>query len=135
MTPELKKADKPPAPWWALNGYVLLVALLEVMVGITGILNTPNGSIGWFYRVSILVAGLMLVYSLFGQQVKWEVLGGLGLITGNLAAALNETISTFPPRIEWDTVILQVMIILCISVRVWALRRGGLSFIPPWEKS
>lgn len=125
---------RPPAPWWALNGYVLLVALLEVaVVGIPGIVRGPAGPIGWVYRVGVILAGLGVMYGLFARRTRVEAFAGGLMIAANLAAAANEVLSTYPPAISWTTVELQVIVIVGVSLRIWALWRGGVSIIPPWS--
>lgn len=126
--------DRSPAPWWAINGFGLLVALLEVFLGVTGIMAGVDTGAGWVYRVGITGAGTGLLYGYWHRRIDIEVYAAVTMVAANLVDFGRETLTVWPPLIDWRGLILQAIIIVGVSARVWALLRGGVITIPAWHR-
>lgn len=127
------QAARPPAPWWAINGMGLMVAALEVVLGVAGIVDGPDSPIAWAYRIGIIAAGLGLLHGYITLRVRAEVYASVLLVAANLVDFVHDLLTTYPPDLDETALAVQVVIAAGVSIRIWALMRGGVYTVPQWR--
>lgn len=120
--------------WVALNGYGILIGLLELAVAIFYLLD-PTGPhlIAHVAHVGIGLAGAGLLASYAWRRVDIEVYASILLAISNLAKFAINVFTNDPPSFETQAAILQLIIIFAVTLRVRALLQGGVYAIPRWR--
>lgn len=129
------------ASWFALNAYGALIAYLEVIIGVTGVLNPARivavygymPPLAYVWLVGYTFAGAMLLFALHKRRVDVEVYSIVFLVAANvlqLAIALSALGASAVTRDFLISAVLAWM----MTLRGKALLRGGTFVVPRWHR-
>lgn len=128
------------ASWFALNAYGGLIGMLEVISGISSLVN-PGRLIAVYGHVPPLAyvwltlytfAGMMLLFALSQRRVDVEVYSLVFLIAANALSLLTALSELGVDAVARDFLISAVLAWM-MTLRCKALLRGGTFVVPPWH--
>lgn len=130
---------KPPS-WFALNGYGVLIGLLELFIGLfyfaeIGVGPADIGPVRDVAHVAIGVAGAALIFSYWCARVDIELVASAAIVIGNLTIFVATVFSVSPPNWLLRNTTFQGILIVAVALRMSALFRGGTFRIPAWRTS
>jgi hypothetical protein len=131
----------PPSAWLMLNSYGVLVAGLEIVVGLSGLLtperlvaqfgHVPPLSYAWLF--GYVAGGVLLLAALYARRVEAEVYSIVLLIGANLLQLTRAFTLLGVSGVARD-VFISALLIATMVMRIRALLVGGTFVVPRWHR-
>lgn len=128
MSPEVE--PKPPS-WLAINAYGALVGFLAVLSAISYALNPSGDVLSSIAYMAMGVSGVALLVSYVGRRVDLEVVASVLLVLAHLLRLVVDAFAVDPPHFDLRGAAVQVVIIICVAMRVSALLGGETIVVVP----
>lgn len=116
--------------WLRLNGYGVLVALLELGIATFFFIGGGGGPVRTVGHLGIGLAGAGLIYAYARVRVVAEVYASALLVVSNLLLFYVQVRTS----IEAQSVVLQIIIIVAVTMRISAVLEGGTIVLPTWRR-
>lgn len=127
-------SDRPAGSWFALNGWGVLIGLLEITIAVFYFVEPTRTTLaGHAIYGTIGLAGIGLIYSYARQRVDLEVYASILLAVSNLANFAFTAVTDDPPAFEVRAAVIQLIVVFAVVLRVSALWKGGVYAIPRWR--
>lgn len=131
----------PPASWLDLNAAGVLIALLEIIVGISGLI-TPERLVqtygfipplSYVWLAAYAIAGSLMLAGLWLRRTDIEV-AAIVLMIGANVLQLARTAALLGAGSVTRDVMISVALIVTMRMRLRALTRGGTFIVPRWRR-